>query len=246
MAGLRLGVVVVAGLLQQQVGPRTHEGVWRILALDNRLDMFEAGIQTTEKVKNLTGLGDGMANIAQIVDEVFELGAVVVDAHVALLKTAKLGFEIDGTLELVVAEQSLNVTLESKGRVMWLMNNVEDRFLDSVVKPIDDAMIDLSPFRRALSKRRRGANMVGDAKFAKDGLEKAPPLAIVGFLELKEDRDMRTNVHHLKNSGRNGLGIELAVGVRSGGGHGGRRNRGSWRCRRCESKRIDQGGITSH
>jgi hypothetical protein len=133
MAGLRLGVVFVAGFLEQQVGPRTHEGVWRIFSLDDRLDMAIPRMQTAEEVEDLARLGDGVANITQIVGEAFELGVVLVDAHVALLKTAKFGLEIDGALQLVVAEQSLDVAPKGEGRGMWLVNDVKDKFLDSVV-----------------------------------------------------------------------------------------------------------------
>jgi hypothetical protein len=83
--------------------------------------------------------------------------------------------------------------------------------------------------------------MVSDTELAQNGFKEAPPLAIVGFLELEKDGDMGTDVHRLKNSSRDGLGFELAIGIR-GRGRGGHGSRGNWRGGRCRSrigKRID-------
>ena len=46
---------------------------------DYRLDMAVFGMETTKEVEDLVWLGDRIANVAQIVGEVLELGAVVSD-----------------------------------------------------------------------------------------------------------------------------------------------------------------------
>jgi hypothetical protein len=96
--------------------------------------------EAAEEVENLTGLGDGMADVAQIIGEALELGAVVVDAQVTLLDAAELRLEVDSTLELVVAEERLDVAPEGERRGVRLVDDVEDGLLDGVVEPIDDAI----------------------------------------------------------------------------------------------------------
>jgi hypothetical protein len=190
------------------------------------LNMAVPRTEAAEEVENLTGLGDGMADVTQIVGEALELGAVVVDAQVALLDAAELRLEVDSMLELVVAEERLDVAPEGERRGVRLVDDVEDGLLDGVVEPIDDAMIDLAPLRRTLRQWRRGADVVGNPELAENGLEEtAPPavIGVIGVVKLKEDRDMRTDVHRLENGSRDRLrGIEFLVGIRrvSRGGHG--------------------------
>jgi hypothetical protein len=130
------------------------------------------------------------------------------------------------TLELVVAEERLDVAPEGERRGVRLVDDVEDGLLDGVLEPIDDAMIDLAPLRRTLRQWRRGADVVGNPELAENGLEEtAPPavIGVIGVVKLKEDRDMRTDVHRLENGSRDRLrGIEFLVGIRrvSRGGHG--------------------------
>jgi hypothetical protein len=78
--------------------------------------------------------------------------------------------------------------------------------------------------RRWRVKGRKGMkDVVGNPELATNGLEETAPLAVIGVVELKEDGDMRTDVHRLENGSRDRLrGIEFLVGIRrvSRGGHG--------------------------
>jgi hypothetical protein len=170
------------------------------------LNMAVPRTEAAEEVENLTGLGDGMADVTQIVGEALELGAVVVDAQVALLDAAELRLEVDSMLELVVAEERLDVAPEGERRGVRLVDDVEDGLLDGVVEPIDDAMIDLAPLRRTLRQWRRGADVVGNPELAKNGLKEIAPLAVIGVVELKEDGHMRTDVHRLENGSKQAEG----------------------------------------
>jgi hypothetical protein len=217
--------------------------VWRSFTLDDRLDVAVAGIQTAEQVEDLTRLGDGMPDVAQIVGEALELGAVVSDAHVALLNAAELRLVVDGALQFVVAEEGLDITPESECRGVRLVDDVEHRLLDGGVEPIDDAMVNLTPLGRALCQRRRIAHMVGDAEFPKNRIKETTPLAIVGIFEFKENRDMGAYVYSLDGGCRNRLReVEIILGIGGcGGSHGGGRRR----CGSC-GERINKRGSVGH
>jgi hypothetical protein len=93
-------------------------------ALDDGLDVAVARVQAAEQVEHLTGLGDGVPNVAQVVGEALELGAVLVDAQVALLNAAELDFVEDSALKFVVAEQGFDVPQRVKAEVwgLWTMS----------------------------------------------------------------------------------------------------------------------------
>lgn len=166
MRRVRLGVVGVAGLLQEQVRHRTSEGVWWRLGFDDRLYRSILGAEATEKVEYLTRLGDGVADVTKLVGEALEFGAVVVDGQVALLDVAEFSLQKNGALELVVTKVAFNVGPERERRDARLVDVVEDVLGDGGVDPIDDAAVDLSPFGGALGDRRRRKHMVVKAKLA--------------------------------------------------------------------------------
>lgn len=62
-------------------------------------------VETTKHVEHLTWLRDGLADVAEVVGEGLELGAVVGDGHVTLVEVAELCLIEDGALELVVVVQ---------------------------------------------------------------------------------------------------------------------------------------------
>ena len=77
-----------------------HEGVGLELGSDHRLEMTIAWAETPEQVEDLARLGDGVADVAKLIGEAFELGAAVVDGHVTLMKVAQLRLEVGGALDL--------------------------------------------------------------------------------------------------------------------------------------------------
>ena len=83
--GFGVGVVLGAELLKDEEGASALEGVRRVLGRDHRLDVAIARIKAAKKIEHLARLGDGMADVAQLIHDPLQLGAVVVHGHVALL-----------------------------------------------------------------------------------------------------------------------------------------------------------------
>ena len=102
----------------------------RGLGGDHRFDVEVPGIEAAEKIKHLTGLRDGVADVTQLIGESLQLGAVVVDRHVPLLQRSQLGFQVHRTLQLVVLEESLDGVPEGEGGVPFTTNDVEDALGD--------------------------------------------------------------------------------------------------------------------
>jgi hypothetical protein len=98
-----------------------------------------------------------------------------------------------------------------------LVNEVEDALVDDCIESIDDATVDLAPFSVALDEWRRGTDVADKSELAKDGIEKASPLAVIGFKEVKEDRHVVANVHGLNHDqGCRLRSIKEKLGVRGG------------------------------
>jgi hypothetical protein len=51
--GLHLVVVLQLDLLEQQVRASTHEGVWRRLGFDHRLDVAKLPIEAAKEIQDL-------------------------------------------------------------------------------------------------------------------------------------------------------------------------------------------------
>jgi hypothetical protein len=70
-------------------------------------------------------------------------------------------------------------------------------------------------------------NMINDDKFVERGVEESTPHAEVVLGEVKDDRNMSTNVHML--DGRGGDRSRVGRGINKGvGGVDGARDRGGW------------------
>jgi hypothetical protein len=61
----------------------------------------------------------------KLIDEALQLGVVLIDGHVALIGTAELSLEVDGTLELVVAKEPFDSVLEQEGGEVGPVDDVE-------------------------------------------------------------------------------------------------------------------------
>ena len=96
------------------------------LGSDHRLEMTVARAETSEQVENLAQLEDGVADVAKLIGEAFELGAVVVDGYVTLMKAAQLVLEVDGALEFIAEEELFNDGPQGVGGEMGLVDDVED------------------------------------------------------------------------------------------------------------------------
>jgi hypothetical protein len=140
----------------------------------------EFRVETTEEVEDLAWLRNGVADVAKLVGEALEFGAVVANGEVTLLNGAKLRLQKHSTLEFVVAKMALDIGPEVEGGDVGFVDEVEDIGGDCGVNPIDKTTIDLVPFGRSLSSGCGGTNMSLKAKFAEHGVKTASPLAVVG------------------------------------------------------------------
>ena len=190
---------------------------------EHRLDVAVLGVQSAEEVQHLAGFGDGMTNVAQFVGELLQLGAVGVDAEIALDDAAEVSLKDESTVHLVVAEETFDVRPDGERGGIGLVNEVEDALVDGCVEPVDDGVVDLTPFGVTIGKGRRRTNVAEETELAKNRLQEATPLTVVGVKEIEENRDVVADVH-LPNHGEGGrLGNVEEVGSIRGGGGGARR-----------------------
>jgi hypothetical protein len=164
--GIRLRIVGIGGLLQEQVRHGTSEGVGRGSGFDYWLEVAILRIQPAEEVEDLTGFRNRMTDVAELVGDALELGAGVMDGEVALLYSAKLCFQEDGALELIVAEVPLDVGPEREGGDARLVDEVEDVGGDGGVYPVDKATVHLTPLGVTLGKRSGRTDMALQAELA--------------------------------------------------------------------------------
>ena len=156
---------------------RCGAGAW--IGGDHQLDVAVLGIEPAEEIKHLARFRDGLSNVAELVGNALEGGAVLVNAGVALRDGVQLGLEVDGAGHLVVAEEPLDVAQEDERGETRLVDDVEDALVDGGVDPVDDCLVDLPPFGVALSDGRCRADEVIEAEFPEDRLKEASPLRIV-------------------------------------------------------------------
>jgi hypothetical protein len=134
----------------------------------DRLDVAGGFVQAADQVQHLAGLGDGEADVAQVVGELLEFAAVVGDGEVALNNIAELRLKKDGTLQLVIAKKYLNGRPDGEGVGVRLVDEVEDRLVDGCVESIDKTAVDLPPLSVAVDDERRSADMTDEAELPKN------------------------------------------------------------------------------
>jgi hypothetical protein len=119
--------------------------VGRLLCCDDGDDVSVLGIETTEKVKHLTCLVDGLADVAECVGELLEPAGVLSHVHVSLDEVAELGLQVDSAVELVVAELVLDGDPDGVGSWHGDADDGEDVFGDGVVQPTEQVLVDDAP-----------------------------------------------------------------------------------------------------
>ena len=87
----QLAVRILVELLQQQERVGGEEGVRWLLGGDGGDGVAILAVQPAQHVQDLGRLRHRLPEIAQCVGELFQLGGVVSDAEVALVKAAVLG-----------------------------------------------------------------------------------------------------------------------------------------------------------
>jgi hypothetical protein len=201
VAGLHLVVMLQLELLEEEVKASAHEGVRRELGGDDGLDVAILRVEVAEEIEHLARLGHRLADIAEVVGELLEAGGVLGHAHVALVDGAELGLEVDRALQLVVAEDALDVGPGGVGGGVRFVDDVEDVLGVRGVDPIDHTVVNHGPLRVALGHRRRRGDVSLETKLAEGGVEEASPLAVIGLVKVEDDRDVGADVDGLKQRG---------------------------------------------
>ena len=111
----------------------------RRLRRDHWLDVAKLGVEAAKKIEHLARLGDGVVDVAQLVGDPFEFGAVVVDGQVALHHGTQLDLEVDDALHFIVLEEPLDGVPEGECVVAVAADNVEESFGYGGEYPVDDA-----------------------------------------------------------------------------------------------------------
>jgi hypothetical protein len=160
-----------------------------------------SGIESPQQVEHLARFRDWVADVVEVVGEGLEAGAVVGDAHVALLQRAELGFKVHSVLKLVVTEQALDSVLDGEGGGAHVVDDVRDTLVDGGAEPIHHTVVVEDPVGVALVQRRRGEDVRSEPELAEDGVEEAPPLAVVRLVEVEDDGHVRVDVDLLAERG---------------------------------------------
>ena len=153
-----------------------------------------------------------MADVAQLVGDPLELGAVIVDGEVALHHGTQLGLKIHRALHLIVLKNPLDCMPEGERVVAVTTDDVKDTLGYGGEYPVDDAGVDHAPLAIAIGVGRRRADVALDAELGKSGIEEVPPLAVIAFVEVEDDRDMVADGEGLDLRGRDGDGGEAIIG----------------------------------
>ena len=111
-----------------------------------------------------------MVDVAKLIGDALELGAVIGDGETALLRRTQFGLEVDRALKLVVEDDVLDGAPQGVGGVARLTNGVEDHLSDSGEDPVDDARVNLAPLIGVLLGWGRGLDVTLDAKCDERGV----------------------------------------------------------------------------
>jgi hypothetical protein len=173
------------------------------------------GAEAAKKVEHLARFRDRVTNIAKLIGQPLELAAVFMDGEISLLHAPELSFEEDGSLEFVVTKVTFNIRPKGEGSDVRFVDEIEDIGGNGGVYPIDNAAVDLSPVSSALGDWRWRADMVLKAKLAKNRIETAAPLAILGGGVIEDDENVIADVHRLDDGSHGWLWrlgvIEFAI-----------------------------------
>ena len=137
----RLGMLLVVLLLQEKVGTRREEGVWRLLRRDRRDGMTILGAEATQHVQDLARLTNRLADVAEGISKLLQAAGVLSDIHVTLHQISKLRLQIDSTMELVVAELLMDGSPDAVGSCLGRTNDVTNILGDGDVQPAQDALV---------------------------------------------------------------------------------------------------------
>lgn len=199
VGGLNGDIVFDAGLLKHEEGASAHEGVRWELGGDHGLDVAVLWIEPAKKVEHLTGFGDGMADVAKLIGETLQLGAVGIHRQVALLQGTQLGFKVHSTLKFVILKQVFDGVPQREGVIAVATDDVEDALGDCGEDPVGNTGIHHTPFTRTVTVWGGRTNMAGEAEFSEHRFKEASPLPIVPLVHVEDDRNVLADGNALDN-----------------------------------------------
>jgi hypothetical protein len=184
--------------------------------------MAKARVESSEKVEDLTGFRNMMADRAQLIDETLEFSAVLSNGEITLTDAAEFGLKIDCVLEFIVVEETFDLGPEGVGGEVGLVDYVENGFGEGEKNPVDDASINQLPVGVMLADEGGSADVFGQAELAENGIKEATPLGVVGFVEIQHHRNVGADVDNLDDRGSSGVREReiRVVGVVGGRSHG--------------------------
>ena len=140
-------------------------------------------VEATENRENEGFIRDRLADVGKGVGEGLELGAVVVDGHVALGCIAEFRVDGEGAAFLVVVEEAGDGVPDLPRRGAGSHDDAEELDGDRSIKPGEDRVVITRPVGggRSVGGRGRGVaeNMVSEAVAAESDDEQLAPLGVV-------------------------------------------------------------------
>ena len=177
----------------------------RLAHRDRRDRVTILGTKAAQHVEDLGPSIDRLAEIAERIGELLQLGGVVGDAEVTLEQTPVLGLQVHGTVKLMIAELVDDGSPDLEGGSAGNADDAHDVTGHGVEEPVHEALVHHPLWISALSSSGRGLNVGKKAEFADDGVEEATPLLVVGLDDVQDHRDMGLDVHHHEGGGGRGL-----------------------------------------
>lgn len=210
--------VAHAVLFLEEIGLGVEEGWRRFHGGENSDRLAEFVVQTTQGVDDECGIGDGGAAVVEGVREALELAAILSDAQVALKQTMEVLLGVHGALKAVVEELVVDRSPGGVGAGVGAVDVVPDLRGDRVVKPGDDAGVDLKPFGvvELSGGIHRVVIMIEEAELVEGEFKVRTPLMEVARIGREDDGDMASDVEHHERGGRGWSGISKKVGARGG------------------------------
>ena len=153
-----------------------------------------------------------MADVAELIGEPLQLGAVLIHRQIALLQGAQLRLQLDGALQLIILEQVLDGVPQRERVVAITANNVEDGLVYGGEDPVDDACVNHAPLAVAIIIGRSRTDVALKAEFSEGRLEEETPLAVVGLVHVKDDRNVMADGNSLDLGGAGWSNGEAIIG----------------------------------
>ena len=187
-AGRVLGVCFLLRLLENEGQACLQERGKRHLKQKKGAEVTVLFVEAAENRDNEGFIRDRLANVGKGVGEGLELGAVVVDCHVALGCIAEFRVNGECVAFLVVVEEAGDGVPDLSRRGSGSHDDAEELGGDRAIDPGEDHVVITRPVggRRRVGRSSLGfaEDVVGEAVAAKGDEEQFAPLSVVGVLKI--------------------------------------------------------------